>query len=387
MEQVRVLFYTVQLLPSPRVSAFWCSMMRSIGILLVLVLAIANLLTSGARAAIVESRIEVPSRSDSARASGTARALLQVLDDLYPTDHPITPSQRQEVAREAASFVQRYGYLTGDDGQTILRLQFDETAIRSRVDDFTVAPVETVGVEPVLLWLVVEQATRDLLLTEGAGGLLPETLDQIAEALGQPLVYPRDDALDRGDLTTLDIRNADPDKLLPASQQYPVRRIIALNMAAEGDRWRGDWTSLATGERWSSTGSLGDMLQIGLSAYQGLQAVADGADDFTHGGTGLRRGEVTFSVGGALKPADYAWLLRQLRDRFARETVRVTTVSASQFSFAVKADDGIPAVAQTLASIPQLQAIPTPPSEGPFGEWRSEPAAAPVADLSYLLAR
>ncbi|MEM9601250.1 MAG: DUF2066 domain-containing protein [Pseudomonadota bacterium] len=352
--------------------------MRSLGFLLVFASVVAGTAAPLAHAASLESRITVPSRGDSERAAGAIRALFNVLGELYPSDHPMTASERREIAGEANDFVQRYGYLTDDAGQIVLRLQFDETAIRARVSSLVGEPTDVPGVEAALLWLVVAQDTEDLVLTEGAQGVLPDTLDQIANAIGQPLLYPRDDALQQAGLSTRDIRNADESRLLPASQSYPASQVVVLRMTADGDQWRGDWTLLGASERWSSAGSLSDMLQIGLTAYQG-RAAALAAAAQAAGGFGSSAGDVTLAIGGAVRATDYAWVLIELRERFRTGQVRIAAVSGGQLLFVLREAGDVPSVAQTLATIPQLQVILPSQSEAVAGQR--------AADLSYLLVR
>ena len=352
--------------------------MRSSWFFSLLALLVVALVAPNGHAATVQSSIEVPSRSDSDRATGAIRALHTVLGELFPPDHPLTSGQRRELAGEANDFVQRYGYLTGASGQILLQLQFDEVAIKSRVKELVGDPDDAPGVEAALLWLVVVQDTQDLMLTEGAGGVLPDTLDQIAAAIGQPLVYPKDDVLSSGVLTTLDVRTVNESKLTPASAQYPVGQVVVLRMVPNGDQWRGEWTLLGTGDQWTSAGSLGDMLQIGLTAYQG-RAAAIAASEQADQGFGSRAGDVTFSVGGTLQPTEYAWLVGQLRDRFPTGVVRVVSVSAEEMTFAVGDVDDVATAARTLATIPQLQLVSLTAQDRSAFE-------RPV-DLSYLLVR
>jgi len=347
---------------------------------LLIAIALCVFAVPAVRADSVESRIEVPSRSDSERARGAIRGLFRLLAELYPADHPLTSAQRRALSGEANDFVQRYGYLTDANGRIILRLQFDEKAIRARVEEIIGVPDATVGgLEPALLWLVVTQGTDELMLSEGAQGLLPDTLDQVAAALAQPLVFPRDAVVSDGTVSGEDIREVNVARLEPASRGYAAGQTLVLSMQADGDEWLGNWTLLSSGEQWTSSGPLADMLQVGLTAYQGRAAALEQANT-TPRAFGTVPGDVTVAVSGVDQASDYAWLSVKLRERLPGRTVKAVSVGGGDVVFVVGSAGDTASVAEAIASLSALQIV--------FPDASDDRAAFdPTADLTYQLVR
>ncbi len=369
----------------------------------------------------VESRVEVTSRGDAERQRGAILGLFELLQERYPPDHPLSASQRRDISGDANNFLQRYGYLTDADGKIILRLQFDERAIDARVQSLlSDAPDAVAGLEPALLWLIVTQGATELMLTEGAQGVLPDTLDQIATALAQPLVYPRDGVMSDGTVSADDIRNVNVTRLESASRGYAAGHTVVLSMQADGDEWLGNWTLLSSGEQWTSMGPLATMLQVGLTAYQGRVAALEQATD-TPLAFGTVPGDITVAVAGVGTPSDYAWLSSNLRGKLPGLSVKAVSVGEGEVVFVIGGSGGdVAGVAQGIAALEQLQFVlpePTPVAlpaafgttedslndsldgivlndgSGAAGDLEVEPivpVAAPVAtasDLNYLLVR
>ncbi len=344
---------------------------------LVIALLCSSLLAATARAEEppLQQDMPVEDRSSPMRIKASIRGFFEVLTQLSGEELPI--AVRREIAGEADNYLQGYRYLARDE-QLYLQLYFDREAVQERIARELSGGVEddvVVTAQPVLLWLGVTQGDLEALLTEGAQGLLPNTLQEVAQALGQPLVLPADDSLARGDVQVEQLRRGNVEPVLRASSHYGMEQVLMGSLSlVEGDQWSATWQIPGAGRQWrSQTATLDAVLDEGLRGYLQLTRAAVLPEGR---GYGISDDQVAVSVTGVSNMDDHLWLRQSLATLLGKDKVRAVVVGRGSVLFAVNAAADVAAVQRQLAQLNRISLIPAQFAQS--GESQS-------ADLNYML--
>lgn len=330
-----------------------------------------------AEQAPIQQDMAVEGRGSSERVKASIRGFFEVLVAL--PGEQLDSQTRRDLAGEADSYLQGYRYVTRNE-QLYLQLYFDREAIEQRVQqELAVANRSTdlpvMAGQPVLLWLAITQGDLEALLTKGSQGLLPNTLNDISFANGQPVILPADEALERGEVQVAQLRRGEVEPVMRASALYGMDRVLMGSVTlVDGDQWSGTWQIPGGGRQWRSTdGSLESVLEQGLKGYQQLTRNVSAS---TGRGFGINDQQVAISIGGLQGMDDFLWLKENLSRALGSAKVRPVVVGSQTALFAVDAGGSVDSVRRQLESLQRLSSVPT--------QFNSA-GSAQSADISYML--
>ncbi len=324
----------------------------------------------------IEQEMPVADRSSPERIKASIRGFFEVLSAL--PGEQLDNQTKRELAGEADRYLQGYRYAARNE-RLVLQLYFDREAVQQRVQqELSVnnsGNTSVVAGQPVLLWLAVTQGDLEVLLTEGANGLLPNTLTEVSIAQGQPIVLPADETLARGEVQVAQLRRGEVEPVLRASANYGMNRIMMGSLTlVEGDQWSATWQIPGAGRQWrSNPGTLAEVLDQGLQGYRQLTRTETTS---TGRGLGIADDQVAVSVGGLTGMDDFIWVNQKMGAVLGVDKVRAVVIGGESALFAVDAAGDVASIERKLQSLTRLSSVP---------QSFSDSGTTQSADISYVL--
>lgn len=327
--------------------------------------------------------------------------------------------------RDAEGYVGRFDYRTPPPGTLIepgtpltdavresgeatqlMRVSFDRERLRALIAgdgeaDTAEAPADEAADDPflavdsALVWLLIEDGRREILVSDPAARNVRARAREIAGARGLALRYPTGDDEDGALVGAEDIRAADLERLRPASERYAETVVLAGHLARDGmDAWEGTWTRFA-GEASESetftTDSLDEALQAGI-AWLSAAAPA-GEDSYRYGGDAVSDTEALVWVGALDSVNAYATVMDFLAGVPGVGTVYPKEIDERGMTFTVVPRGALPAIAAAAEALPWLRRtspprdVPDPGFDAPGSRTPppgagAEPAASDATDAS-----
>jgi len=180
---------------------------------------------------------------------------------------------------------------TGQATQLML-IQFNRELINQLIRPSTAQAEEPAeGFDPfsrvssALMWLIVEDGERQILISAANGQNVMERAREIAGGSGISLSFPAGDSNDQQAVTAEDITGAALDRISAAAARYaqPLTLAAYLSRTRTGG-WEGVWLKVAAGQQQNQTfssGSLDEALQQGIGWLgAGSSGVAPAAPRF-----------------------------------------------------------------------------------------------------------
>jgi hypothetical protein len=206
---------------------------------------------------------------------------------------------------------------TGEATQ-LMMVTFDRTLVRKLIDttsgvaneDDQAAPIARQS-KSALVWLLIQDAGRDIRISDSEAVNVQARAREIAGAMAIPLVFPTGDEADRSALGIDDMLTMDSEAVLLASERYEPSTILSGSIRRNGSRgWTAQWLRLSGDEKAASgfdSNSLDEALQQGISLLAGA-AAADSS--YLYGGSAASDTEGLVWVGSVDSLSDYASLIR-----------------------------------------------------------------------------
>lgn len=259
---------------------------------------------------------------------------------------------------------------TGQATQLML-VSFDRQLIKELIDSSApkqasttteqAQPVVAFRTNSALVWLLIQDDGRDILISDPAAVNVQSRAREIAGASGISLIFPTGDDEDRQAMNLDDLQQQNVERLQAASVRYDRDVILIGSLsrnAASG--WRGRWLRLLGEEQQQSefeTASLDEALQEGLSA---LASLAGGDDSYQYGGDALSDTEALLWVGSIDSTADYADVMNFLESQPSVSTVYPKEVSDTAMVFAVLPRSALSEIEAALLDLSWLRRTSPP---------------------------
>lgn len=284
--------------------------------LLVLVLALAMLLLSPARADTVPdlytAQVTVSDRSAAALEEGAKEALSIVLVKISGSAQLLRSEEVVAALARARSRVQKYAYLSGaveEDGHAV-RFEFGANYVTDLVRQ-SGAPLWTANRPPVLAWVVIEDATGRHLFRRDRYPELAQQLSGAFAGRGVVLQLPLFDLQDATAVRADDLWNRKKPVLLAASERYGVSDVaVARIRISDAGEVSGDWVYYFADEK-RLTSSIAETLP--LFWRRGADLVADNmAARYAVVPTTTEVVALYMTISGVYEYADYAGIVSWL---------------------------------------------------------------------------
>jgi len=263
--------------------------------------------------------------------------------------------------KEAESFVASFSYRTPPPGTVIsndtpitelvretgqatqlMLVSFDRALVRALIDD-SAGSQATPDSEPVvrrsdtaLVWLLVQDAGRDIMISDPAAANVRSRAREIAGAAGISLVFPAGDATDQAVITAQQLLDQDIPGIVNASARYELDTVLVGTLIRNGVRgWQGRWSRLSDNDQQQAsieTASLDEALQQGMAILS-----SDGRldDSYRYGGAAVSDTEGLIWVGSVNALSAYAALMNFMESVPTVGTVYPKEISNTSIVFAV----------------------------------------------------
>lgn len=195
---------------------------------------------------LFETEVVVASQAREDRNIALREALIIVLSRVAAGKELMVDPAVKNALNNAASYVDQYQYAliaggTGTHKSRKMRVSFNESALMDLMRRSGLAVWNEVRDE-VLLWIVIEQNRRQVLLDTEQDTDFNHALQQAARLKGIPILLPLMDLEEKQAVAVEDIVSAYPEKLLAASSRYDVAAILSAKVVQQGKCWRSEWT-------------------------------------------------------------------------------------------------------------------------------------------------
>ncbi|MBX2884660.1 MAG: DUF2066 domain-containing protein [Granulosicoccus sp.] len=297
------------------------------------------------------------------------------------SDTPITDRVRQTGQATQLMLISFERAMVGDLIDSSAPARADQT----EEGDEGEQPVAVPRSNSALVWLLIQDDGRDILISDPAAVNVQRRSREIAGATGISLAYPVGDTEDQLALTIDDMLNADVDRLLAASERYGQPHILLGTLSrGSAQAWRGRWLRvLGTDVQQSEfeTQTLDEALKQGL---QVLSSVASIDESYRYGGESQSGTEALILVGSVTSTEDYARLMNFLQGQSAVSTVYPKEITETSVLFSVVPRSAIAQISAASANESWLIQSVAPVS-GPSSNLSDSPARN--ADLTLELNR
>ena len=225
-----------------------------------------------------------------------------------------------------------------------------------------------------LVWLLIKDEGRDILISEPAAANVQSRAREIAGAAGISLVYPTGDAEDLALLSAEDIESQtfDEDSLQEASSRYAQGTVLIGYLSRLTMRgWQGQWTRISGSTQSSEefeTSSLDEALQKGLGL---LGSVSQIDETYRYGGSAASGAEGLVWVGSLNTTEGYAQLMSFFEGIQEIGTVYAKEVQTNSMVFSVIPRSALSSIEAALVDAPWLRRT-TPPVSNSYSSDRSD---------------
>lgn len=244
--------------------------------------------------------------------------------------------------------------------------------IASQQDEETLPADETAVPTSALVWLLVEDGNRSLIVGGKTGRNVIERAREIGGGVGQQLIFPTLDTQDQQALTAQDILGGNQQKIMAASARYrePVVLTGILNRS-RGRSWVTSWSRYyknAIADNSGEAGSLDQALQQGirwLAAAGGTGSVQVGGESGAL--SGRRNNEGLIWIADVDSVAGYAQLMAMIDNVEGAQTY-LKSMTAGNLQIAVVPQSAVGDVARLLVDSRRTRpasGLPTSGSQRP----------------------
>ncbi|MBX2825318.1 MAG: DUF2066 domain-containing protein [Gammaproteobacteria bacterium] len=235
--------------------------------------------------------------------------------------------------------------------------------IASQMDEETLPSENTVTSNSALVWLLVEDGNRKLIVGGGTGSNVMERAREIGGGVGQQLVFPILDEQDRQALSVQDILEGNQQKIAAASARYrePVVLTGILNRS-RGRNWTNSWSRYDNGTIADTSGeanSLDQALQQGIRWLAGVEATGAAQGGFAS----ASKDEGLIWVSDVDTVAGYSQLMAMI-DNVEGALVYLKGLSAGNIQIAVTPRSAVGDVARLLLNNKRVQSAAVTPATG-----------------------
>ena len=266
----------------------------------------------------------------------------------------------------------------------LMLVRFDHKRIRSLIDgEQSTRVIEGAAVDPLtnvttaLVWMLVEDGERDILIGGNTGNNVMLRAREIAGGKGISLVFVAADEIDQIAVSNEAIRNSNIEQIRLASERYAQPVILVGYLARNQPRgWTGEWTKIsATTVQDSSftSKSLDSGLQKGIEwlspQTSNANGVAGTSINSPSRGSAQSETESLVWISAVDTTAGYAEIVSFLSDIESVSVVYPKEVSANGMVFALSPRGALSDVAAAVANISWLRqtAPPDPANSGQLG--------------------
>jgi len=234
--------------------------------------------------------VAVADRSPGEQSAAYRIAMQRVLLDNSPDKTLLNRSDVRDALASAKTYVVQFSYRAPNSGEVIaattpvtdlvratgeatqiMKVRFDRERIGQIIKGTPQSSAEEVS--PVqfnnaLVWLLIRDNSRDLLIGGASGAKVMERSREIAGGNGVVLSFPAADASDLEKLGGSDLVLTQ-DNVLNASIRYTAPVIVSADVSRKQPvGWKGEWRRIANGQVANQSfeaSSLDEMLQLGLA--------------------------------------------------------------------------------------------------------------------------
>jgi hypothetical protein len=200
----------------------------------------------------------------------------------------------------------------------LMMVAFDRTLVRQLIDTTAGAVDSTDRSVPItrqsksaLVWLLIQDAGRDIRISDSEALNVQSRAREIAGAMGISLLFPTGDEADRSMLTNDDLLTMDSEAVQRASERYEQSTILTGSLRRNGSRgWRAQWLKMSEDQKTESvfdSTSLDEALQQGIALLVGAGTVDT---NYRYGGPAASGTEGLVWVGSVDSLEDYASIMR-----------------------------------------------------------------------------
>jgi hypothetical protein len=295
--------------------------------------------------------VPVESQDREERATAIRAALERVLVRVSGRQLVLTLPAMEAALERPTRFVQRYRYEQRETGpgqkQRVLRVRFDEASINQLLRDNQL-PVWGRTRPATLVWLVVDDRRKRILISNDKESGVRRILEQQARQRGLPLRLPLYDLADRARLSVTDVWGNFEDRILDASSRYQTEAVLVGRVyKAAANRWLGRWSLYSEGRRqdWESGGeTLADAMLPGIG--QTAEALAQ---RYARRSLGQTAGQVRVRIDGIETLAAYTRAVRYLDSLDVVRQVQPVIIRPDAVVFSLDSRRGRLAVSQAIA--------------------------------------
>ncbi|RLA48408.1 MAG: hypothetical protein DRQ65_00080 [Gammaproteobacteria bacterium] len=312
------------------------------------------LITTFARADIVRdlyaAQVPVADQSSRALARASREALAEVLVKVSGSVEVLQYPAVAAALGKARSHVQQYAYSRDESvpPKLSVRLEFDGSFVTRLVTEAG-APLWTANRPPVLVWVVVEDASgRYFVNWDTAPDLTRQLLAEFARR-GVPVQLPLFDLADSAAISPEEVWRLHGPALQAASARYDVQNILSGRLAALSvGNSVGDWSYFYSGDRIDRSVTAPD---AGAFLREGVSIVAEEMSArYAVVASGTDESSVSMSVVGVFSYADYAGIVAWLEGLELIEHANIERIQGDRIELRLYAQ----ADADQLAAIIEL---------------------------------
>ena len=355
---------------------------------LLAILAFGNVSLAQTDAYSVE--VAVADRSAGEQQAAYAAALRRVLLNNSGDKTLLNRDEVRAGLKQAISYVKGFSYRTPPPGTVIstntpitdlvrqsgqatqlMMVSFDRQLVKGLIDNSALEqagktaeqeqPVVAFRKDSALVWLLIQDDGRDILISDPAAVNVQSRAREIAGASSLSLVFPTGDDEDLQAVSVDDLLQQNVERIKAASVRYDRDVILIGSLSRSGARgWRGQWLRLLGEEQQQSefeTSSLDAALQEGLSV---LTSLAGGDDSYRYGGDAPSDTEALLWVGSIDSTADYADVMNFLESQPSVSTVYPKEVSDTAMVFALLPRSALSQIEAALVDLPWLRRTAVP---------------------------
>lgn len=328
-----------------------------------------------APAAVLENlyQVQLTQEQGQSRDEVLRAASVLMLQRLAGNDLDLTRDPIVKALESPQELMSRIGSADADQ----VRIQFEPAAL-ARVLTQAGQPLLGPSRPGIMLWAVQAGELGDRALSPVSAQAL--LLKQAAQHRAVALSFPLGDLQDMSQVSEQDIRQADREKLLQASQRYPVEGVLALVVSGTEDNTELQW-SLWLNEQHKSGRIKGNATQ---AADELMQALADLV--FTQyaipAAAAGEHAQWQLQVDGVNGVAAYSGLMGMLRRLGTQQQPQMLAIEGDRVLLKVSFPGTEEQLERMLDLDMRLQRVPAPEPE-PITEAEPQPVLQPGSDQEF----
>lgn len=297
----------------------------------------------------------------------------------------------REGLKKAEQYVSGFSYRTPEPGTVIgsdtpiteavrqsgqatqlMMVSFDRQAVTQLVagevsaDDDDATPAVPPRTDSALVWLLVQDDGRDIMISDPAAANVQARAREIAGAAGVSLVFPAGDDEDQLALGLEDLLVKDVVRIAAASERYAQDTVLFGTLARNGAQgWRSTWVRMIgeeSSEQSFDTASLDEALKLGLSMLGDSGRIDE---TYRYGGRASSDTEALVWVGSLNSTGDYATMMKFLEELPSVSTVYPKEINDTSMVFAVLPRSALIDVESALVTRDWLRRSAPPVSDRP----------------------